>query len=56
MSEPILERLGAALAERHRLHEELGAGGTATVYLAEDIKQGSWRLHVPVVRTVPGRR
>lgn len=32
----LLERLKAALAERYRVDRELGAGGMATVYLAED--------------------
>jgi serine/threonine-protein kinase len=31
-------RLGAALAERYRIEHELGAGGMATVYLAEDLR------------------
>jgi serine/threonine protein kinase/tetratricopeptide (TPR) repeat protein len=33
-----LERLTAALADRYALERELGSGGMATVYLAEDLK------------------
>jgi len=36
---PIPERLAVALADRYRVERELGAGGTATVYLAADLKQ-----------------
>ena len=32
------ERLAAALADRYVLERELGAGGMATVYLAEDVR------------------
>jgi eukaryotic-like serine/threonine-protein kinase len=42
MTEP-LDRLQAALADRYRLDREIGAGGMATVYLAEDLKH---RRHV----------
>ena len=33
-----MDRLKAALADRYAIQEELGAGGMATVYLAEDLK------------------
>jgi eukaryotic-like serine/threonine-protein kinase len=31
-------RLGAALSDRYRIEREIGAGGMATVYLAEDLR------------------
>ncbi|HEY5088053.1 MAG TPA: hypothetical protein VII66_11910, partial [Gemmatimonadaceae bacterium] len=32
------ERLAAALAERYSIERELGTGGMATVYLAQDLR------------------
>jgi serine/threonine-protein kinase len=34
----IIERLNAALTNRYRIERELGAGGMATVYLAQDLR------------------
>ena len=34
----IISRLSTALADRYKIERELGAGGMATVYLAEDLK------------------
>ncbi|HET7023633.1 MAG TPA: protein kinase [Gemmatimonadales bacterium] len=43
------ERLAASLVDRYRIERELGAGGMATVYLAEDVKH-SRRVAVKVLR------
>ncbi len=48
MSSP-LPRLTDALADRYRLERELGQGGMATVYLAQDIKHNR-RVAVKVLR------
>src|SRR5512143_3798442 len=34
----VAERLSSALADRYRIERELGAGGMATVYLAQDLR------------------
>ncbi|MFI5239462.1 MAG: protein kinase, partial [Gemmatimonadales bacterium] len=36
--EDTLARLAAAIRDRYSIERELGAGGMATVYLAEDLK------------------
>src|SRR5687768_14872643 len=47
--EPGTQRLAAALADRYRIERELGAGGMATVYLAEDLRHGR-KVAVKVLR------
>jgi len=46
---PIEKKLTAALADRYRIERELGAGGMATVYLAEDLKHRR-RVAIKVLR------
>ncbi|HKI95128.1 MAG TPA: protein kinase [Gemmatimonadales bacterium] len=45
----MLERLQRALADRYHLERELGSGGMATVYLAEDLKHHR-RVAIKVLR------
>jgi serine/threonine protein kinase/tetratricopeptide (TPR) repeat protein len=44
-----LDRLAAALSDRYRIERELGEGGMATVYLAEDLKH-SRRVAIKVLK------
>src|SRR5829696_6867569 len=43
------DRLSAALADRYRIERELGQGGMATVYLAQDLKHDR-RVAVKVLK------
>ncbi len=49
MTEP-LDHLRSALADRYRVEREVGHGGMATVYLAEDLKHGR-QVAVKVLRS-----
>ena len=37
---PIPDGLRTALGDRYRIEDEIGSGGMASVYLAEDLKHG----------------
>jgi len=49
MSDDVVNRLNAALAGRYSIAGEIGRGGAATVYLAEDIKHGR-KVALKVIR------
>ena len=44
-----LDRLREVLSDRYRVERQLGSGGMATVYLAEDLKHGR-KVAVKVLR------
>ena len=46
----LLARLKAALADHYTIEHELGAGGMATVYLAQDLKHRR-KVAVKVLRS-----
>src|SRR5437899_5170167 len=45
----VIDRLSAAVADRYRVERELGAGGMATVYLAQDLRHDR-RVALKVLR------
>jgi serine/threonine-protein kinase len=49
----IADRLRAAIADRYLIEDEIGRGGAATVYLAEDLKH-SRKVAIKVLRPVQG--
>ena len=52
----ITDRLSTALADRYTIENELGTGGMATVYLAEDLKHHRKDRDVAVKVLRPGPR
>jgi serine/threonine protein kinase len=52
MTAPV--RLAVALSDRYRIERELGQGGIATVYLAQDLKHGR-RVGLKVLKPLTKR-
>jgi serine/threonine-protein kinase len=55
MNNEIAARLNAALDGRYRIERELGTGGMATVFLADDLKHDR-RVALKVLRSPNSRR
>ena len=55
MSSDPISRLNAALEGRYRIERELGEGGMATVYLADDLKHER-KVALKVLKPEPGCR
>ena len=51
----VADRLSSALADRYRIERELGQGGMATVYLAEDLKHKR-KVALKVLKVPPHRQ
>jgi serine/threonine-protein kinase len=45
----VIERLSSALRDRYSIDREIGAGGMATVFLAQDVRHGR-RVALKVLR------
>jgi len=54
MSDEVMDRLSAALAERYLIEEQIGRGSSATVYLAQDLRHGR-RVALKVLHSALGQ-
>ena len=50
----LVQRLKSALADRYAIDQEVGSGGMATVYLAEDLKHHRKVAVKVLLRYAPG--